>query len=169
MRNQDETPASSRAWPGFPLPALSSPLGSGSNPRPRLQLGETKSPLGLVGPGAARSRWPSEESPGGQERGCRGTKSCRAPHLGGGRPTRRSLLAPAAVRTCWEDEPVGEPWWPLSRASQHPWESDRSVASSRVAPSCPAVPSRRVSQLEKSHGRVVGHRDALRFVRTTSV
>ena len=62
---------SSQTWPWFTLSALSVPLSSGSNSRPRLQLRDAKSPFWLVSSGPPHAPWPSEGSSGdcSRERG----------------------------------------------------------------------------------------------------
>ena len=48
-----------------------------------------------------------------------------------------------------EDALIGEKSWLLGKVSWLPWEGDRNVTSSQLAPSCPSVSTRLASRFER--------------------
>ena len=66
--------------------------------------------------------------------------------------------------TCSEDALIGEKSWLLGQVSWLPWEGDRYVTSSQLAPSCPTVPTRLASRFERLPRQAARDKDTpLRF------
>ena len=63
-----------------------------------------------------------------------------------------------------EDALIGEKSWLLGKVSWLPWEGDRNVTSSQLAPSCPSVSTRLASRFERLPRQAAQDKDTpLRF------